>query len=88
MQKTIRQFIGPFTVLEPVGPVTFRHADMGQRADVVHADRLKHYKSPTKHSICTEHDREDVTQEKVAEKKNNPPKAKKKGQDSSRGSVR
>ena len=46
-KKLSDQFKGAFTVLERVGPVTFRLADMGKKSDVVHADRLKPYKSPT-----------------------------------------
>ena len=50
-KKFSDHFIGPFKILERVGPVTFRLSNIGQKANVVHADRLKPYKSPTSHSI-------------------------------------
>ena len=38
-------FVGPYEVSEKVGPVTNRLAGMGQKSEIVHADRLKPWRS-------------------------------------------
>ena len=53
-KKLSDHFIGPYEITEKVGPVTYRLAGMGQKADLVHADRLKPYKTPGKNSIRTD----------------------------------
>ena len=45
-KKLSDHFVGPFTISERVGPVTYKLAGMGQKSDIVHADRLKLYKTP------------------------------------------
>ena len=61
--------IGPFKILERVGPITFCLSDMGRKADVVHADRLK----ASSHSIRTEdRNNEEVTRRAPIDKRVNP----------------
>ena len=77
-KKLSDQFIGPFTVLESVVPVTFRLADMGQKSEVVHADRLKPRESPTKSSIRAIDHVEEPAEEPPAKKRTLAPGVKRK----------
>ena len=50
-KKLSDHYLGPYKILEQTSPVLYKLDNMGQKSDIVHADRLKPYRSPSKHSI-------------------------------------
>ena len=66
-KKLSYQWTGPYEIIAQTGPANFKLTGMGQKAEIVHSDRLKPYPTPSRHAIRDTEEEEQTLEEESTE---------------------